>query len=112
MELTSIYKINSISHITGGGLLENLPRSIPNDLFVEINTSSWEMPEIFKWLQKFGKISDIDMYRIFNCGIGMTIFVEEKDCKNIISHISHSGFKSYMIGVVSKKSKQNSVIFN
>ena len=112
LELTSIYKINSISHITGGGLLENLPRSIPNDLFVEINTSSWEMPEIFKWLQKFGKISDIDMYRIFNCGIGMTIFVEEKDCKNIISHISHSGFKSYMIGVVNKKSKQNSVIFN
>ena len=112
LELTSIYKINSISHITGGGLLENLPRSIPNDLFVEINTSSWEMPEIFKWLQKFGKISDIDMYRIFNCGIGMTIFVEEKDCKNIISHISHSGLKSYVIGVVNKKSKQNSVIFN
>ena len=64
MELISNYKINSLSHITGGGLTENLPRSISDNLCVEIDTDSWEMPNIFKWLQENGNISDDDMYRI------------------------------------------------
>ena len=69
MELISNYKINSLSHITGGGLTENLPRSISDNLCVEIDTDSWEMPNIFKWLQENGNISDDDMYRIFNLSL-------------------------------------------
>ena len=83
MELISNYKINSLSHITGGGLTENLPRSIPDNLCVEIDTDSWEMPNIFKWLQENGNISDDGMYRIFNCGIGMVLFVDEDEELNI-----------------------------
>ena len=111
MELISNYKINSLSHITGGGLTENLPRSITNDLCVEIDTSSWEMPDIFKWLKENGKISDNDMYRIFNCGIGMVLFVNEDEVLDISSRIKELEMNSFVIGTVKNKKEESSVIF-
>ena len=111
MDLISDYKINSLSHITGGGLTENLPRSITNDLCVEIDTNSWEMPHIFKWLKKNGNISDNDMYRIFNCGIGMVLFVNENEVLNISSRIKELKINSFVIGEVKNKKEESSVIF-
>ena len=111
MELISNYKINSLSHITGGGLTENLPRSIPDNLIVEIDTDSWEMPNIFKWLQENGNISDDDMYRIFNCGIGMVLFVDEDEELNISSRIKELKMNSFVIGKVKNKKEESSVIF-
>ena len=111
MELISNYKINSLSHITGGGLTENLPRSIPDYLCVEIDTDSWEMPDIFKWLQENGNISDDDMYRIFNCGIGMVLFVDEDKELNISSRIKELKMNSFVIGKVKNKKEESSVIF-
>ena len=112
MNLLDDYKINSMSHITGGGLTENLPRSIPKDLSIEIHISSWVMPEIFKWLGEEGNISSDNMYRIFNCGIGMVIFVKESDAKEISDRISSLNFKNFIIGKVKEKSQENSVIFS
>ena len=111
MELISNYKINSLSHITGGGLTENLPRSIPDNLIVEIDTDSWEMPNIFKWLQENGNISDDDMYRIFNCGIGMVLFVDEGEELNISTRIKELKMNSFVIGKVKNKKEESSVIF-
>ena len=111
MELISNYKINSLSHITGGGLTENLPRSLPNNLCVEIDTDSWEMPNIFKWLQENGNISDDDMYRIFNCGIGMVLFVDEDEELNISRRIKELKMNSFVIGKVKNKKEESSVIF-
>ena len=111
MELISNYKINSLSHITGGGLTENLPRSIPDNLIVEIDTDSWEMPNIFKWLQENGNISDDDMYRIFNCGIGMVLFVDEDEELNISWRIKELKMNSFVIGKVKNKKEESSVIF-
>ena len=111
MELISNYKINSLSHITGGGLTENLPRSIPDNLIVEIDTDSWEMPNIFKWLQENGNISDDDMYRIFNCGIGMVLFVDEDEELNISRRIKELKMNSFVIGKVKNKKEESSVIF-
>ena len=111
MELISNYKINSLSHITGGGLTENLPRSITNELCVEIDTNSWEMPNIFRWLQENGNISDDDMYRIFNCGIGMVLFVDEDEELNISSRIKELKMNSFVIGKVKNKKEESSVIF-
>ncbi len=111
MELISNYKINSLSHITGGGLTENLPRSMPDNLCVEIDTNSWEMPHIFKWLQKNGNISDDDMYRIFNCGIGMVLFVNEDEESKISTRIKELKMNSFVIGKVKNKKKESSVIF-
>ena len=93
LKLLDNFKINSISHITGGGLTENLPRSIPKNLSIEIETNSWEIPEIFKWLSGEGNISANNMYRIFNCGIGMVLIVEEDKTKEI----------SKKIGLICKK---------
>ena len=111
MELISYHKINSLSHITGGGLTENLPRSIPDNLCVEIDTGSWEMPNIFKWLQENGNISDDDMYRIFNCGIGMVLFVDKDEELNISSRIKELKMNSFVIGKVKNKKEESSVIF-
>ena len=111
MELISNYKINSLSHITGGGLTENLPRSIPDNLIIEIDTDSWEMPNIFKWLQENGNISDDDMYRIFNCGIGMVLFVDEDEELKISRRIKELKMNSFVIGKVKNKKEESSVIF-
>ena len=105
------YKINSISHITGGGLTENLPRSIPDNLLIEINTEAWEIPEIFNWLMKEGDISMQEMYRIFNCGIGMVICVENADEIEIRKKISSLGYKNYLIGKISEKTENEIIKF-
>ena len=105
------YKINSISHITGGGLIENLPRSITTDLCIKINSNSWKMPSIFEWLKENGNISDEDMYRVFNCGIGMTLFVDKSEALDISDKIKEFGMKSYIIGEVIHKKEKSSVIF-
>ena len=111
MKLIGSFKINSISHITGGGLTENLPRSIPKNLSIEIETNSWEMPDIFKWLKNEGNISVNNMYRIFNCGIGMVLIVEKDKSKEISKKISSLNFKNYIIGKVKEKTEKNSVVF-
>ncbi len=111
MELLKTFKVNSISHITGGGLTENLPRSIPKDMSIEIQTNSWEMPEIFKWLSEEGDISKSNMYRVFNCGIGMVLIVEEHQAEEISKKISLLNFKNYLIGEVKEKTQNNSVVF-
>ena len=105
------YKINSISHITGGGLLENLPRSIPKHLSVEIDSQSWQMPEVFEWLKNEGKILQHDMYRIFNCGIGMVLIVNKEFVNDILNEISSNKLDSYVIGEVKDKTQKESVIF-
>tara|TARA_B100001250_G_C19780844_1_gene781787 strand:+ start:11 stop:1042 length:1032 start_codon:yes stop_codon:yes gene_type:complete len=111
LNLIEEFKINSISHITGGGLIENLPRSIPEDLFVEIQSNSWEIPNIFKWIMSEGDIPIMDMYRIFNCGIGMVIFVEDMHAEEISNKISSMSFKNSIIGKVKKRDGEDSVVF-
>jgi len=105
------YKINSISHITGGGLLENLPRSVPKHLSVEIDSQSWQMPEVFKWLKNEGKILQHDMYRIFNCGIGIVLIVNKEYVDDILNEITSNKLNSYVIGEVKDKTQKESVIF-
>ena len=112
MNLINNFKINSISHITGGGLTENLPRSISKNLSVEIKTDSWDMPKVFKWLKEEGDISNRDMFRIFNCGIGMVLIVDKNDVKNISNKISEMNFKNYVIGTVKEKNQEQSVIYS
>ena len=111
MDLIENEKINSLSHITGGGLTENLPRSIPEDLSINIDTGSWEFPDIFKWLEKEGDISKADMYRIFNCGIGMAIFVDKSEVNKISQRISKMGYKNFVIGELIKKENTDSVVY-
>ena len=104
------YQVNSMSHITGGGLRENLPRSVPKNLSVEIDSESWQMPPIFEWLKSHGKILQHDMYRIFNCGIGLVLIVNEVDVDPIMKEISLNDLNSFIIGRVMEKNQKESVV--
>ena len=99
--------LNSCANITGGGLLENIPRSIPKNLSSEIYLDNWKLPTLFRTLQGLGNIQINDMLRIFNCGIGMTVIIDPKDLNTTMKVISQHKFKSYMIGkVVNKQSTE------
>ena len=111
MQLINQFKIHGMAHITGGGLTENIPRSLSKHLAVEIYLDSWELPEIFKWLQDNGSISQNDMLRIFNCGIGMVLIVDEDISENVKSEIKNNGFDCFDIGKVIKKDNE-SVIYS
>ena len=104
LDLIKKVKVKSIANITGGGLTENIPRSIPNTFSSEIYLNNWKMPPFFSNLQKLGKIQKSDMLRIFNCGIGMTVVIEPKDLDSAMKLISKHKFKGYMIGRVINKS--------
>ena len=107
LDLLKKVKVKSIANITGGGLLENIPRSIPKNLSSEIYLDNWKLPILFRTLQGLGNIQINDMLRIFNCGIGMTVIIDPKDLNTTMKVISQHKFKSYMIGkVVNKQSTE------
>lgn len=100
------YKVLGIAHITGGGLLENIPRILPEGVSVEIDRNSWTKPPIFSLIQKEGKISDEEMYRTFNMGIGMVLVVRQNDVSKVINKLKMIRYDSYIIGKVIKGKKQ------
>ena len=85
--------------------------SIPKNLSAEINSKSWQMPSIFDWLKNEGNILQQDMYRIFNCGIGLVLIVNEEDVDSISKEIKSNNFNSFVIGKVIEKNQKESVIF-
>jgi phosphoribosylformylglycinamidine cyclo-ligase len=91
-------QVKALSHITGGGLLENLPRVLPDTCKAEIETGSWQWPEIFQWLQAQGKIDSEEMYRTFNCGVGMVLCVAPGDLEKTLSILQAAGHDAWEIG--------------
>ena len=110
LSLINKLPVNAISHITGGGLLENLPRVLPNHLAAKIDPTSWELPEIFKWLQTEGNIDITEMYRVLNCGIGMVVVVPKDTTQVSIDLLNLSGEKAWLIGEVVKSNGKKVLI--
>jgi phosphoribosylformylglycinamidine cyclo-ligase len=103
--------VNAIAHITGGGLIENIPRVIPDNLSVEIDASSWEQPLIFKWLQEQGNVEQHEMYKTFNCGVGMIVCVSQENKEKAINHLNNSGENAWEIGkIITDSDLKNKVI--
>jgi phosphoribosylformylglycinamidine cyclo-ligase len=98
LEALKTNKIKALAHITGGGIVENLPRVLSKNLQAKINYNSWQMPEIFKLLKKIGKVSDEEMYRTFNCGIGMVLVIDKKDVDEIKQILQANGEEVFEIG--------------
>jgi phosphoribosylformylglycinamidine cyclo-ligase len=92
--------VHGVSHITGGGLVDNIPRVLPDGLEVVLNRSSWRREVVFDWLQREGKVADAEMYRVFNCGIGMTVQVPASDADRAIRVLSSAGQEALIIGEV------------
>ena len=102
LALKDSINIHGLAHITGGGLLENLPRVMPPDTVAHVNETSWQWPKIFDWLQEQGNIDTQEMYRTFNCGIGMCAIVAPDDVEQAIKILSENGEQARVIGVISE----------
>lgn len=100
MDLMKKYELKAIAHITGGGVIENIPRVIPNGLGIDINKNSWEKPSIFKMIEKFNSIDEIELHKSFNMGIGLVIIVDSDKANEITNYINDNKEQAYIIGKV------------
>jgi len=98
LELLKQVSIKGMAHITGGGLLENIPRVLPDGLQAEIKLGSWEIPPIFKGLQKIGNLKKEELYRTFNMGIGYVIIINQQEQELALQLIKELGERAYVIG--------------
>ena len=98
LKLIKSVDVHAIAHITGGGLLENIPRVLPDNTEANIDVSSWQMPEIFNWLQEKGNVEQEEMYRTFNCGIGMIVVVPNNQLEQALVTLKDSGENAWHVG--------------
>ncbi|GHU00901.1 phosphoribosylformylglycinamidine cyclo-ligase [Betaproteobacteria bacterium] len=95
--------VKGLAHITGGGLTENVPRILGKDLVAHIDAASWILPPLFQWLQEAGQVDPQEMYRVFNCGIGMVIVIAADDADTVAAKLSAAGEKVYRIGPIDRR---------
>jgi phosphoribosylformylglycinamidine cyclo-ligase len=100
LKLVGLLPVHGLSHITGGGLVDNIPRVVPDGLEVVLERRAWRREPVFEWLQNAGRVADQEMYRVFNCGIGMTIQVAAKDADRAVSILREAGEEALVIGEV------------
>lgn len=105
LDLIKRSDVRAISHITGGGFYENIPRSIPDGFTAIIDKNSYEVPYIFRLLRERGGISEHDMYNTFNMGIGMSIVVPQSEAQNAVAILKENGTQAYIIGKIGKSDK-------
>ncbi|MGO1760115.1 MAG: phosphoribosylformylglycinamidine cyclo-ligase, partial [Mammaliicoccus vitulinus] len=94
-------KVKGMSHITGGGFIENIPRAIPEDKDADIDVSSYEVPKIFDWLKEQGKIEATEMYNVFNMGIGFVLIVNKEDQEETLNILKGHNEEAFVIGKIS-----------
>ncbi len=102
LQLIQTLPVRAIAHITGGGLYENIPRVMPNHTKAIIDTSAWPQPAIFPWLQQQGQVDESEMFRTFNCGIGLVIIVKNSLADQAIAVLSEQGETVWQIGRIDK----------
>jgi len=94
--------IKGLAHITGGGLLDNVPRILQPGLQARIHRDAWSMPKLFSWLQQEGGVADSEMYRVFNCGIGMVVVVDRAHSAAVASTLRSQGETVYELGQIAE----------
>ncbi len=100
LSLMEIMNIHALSHITGGGFSENIPRILPEQVAAQIYLDSWQIPAIFEWLQTQGNIEQQEMYRTFNCGVGMIICVPQEQTNAALESLHESEENAWVIGAI------------
>ena len=105
LSLIEKVNVNAMAHITGGGIMENLPRVLPIHLRAKINKNSWELPHLFQWLKDEANLDDTELYKTFNCGIGMAIIVDEKDAHEASNLLRELGEEVHTIGRIEQSDK-------
>jgi phosphoribosylformylglycinamidine cyclo-ligase len=100
LALMASMEVKGLVHITGGGLVENIPRVLQDHLTAVLDGSSWTMPPLFQWLQQHGGVADAEMHRVFNCGIGMTVIVSKENAAAAFAQLEAAGETVYRIGEI------------
>lgn len=95
--------VKGLAHITGGGLTENVPRILNENLTATLDSASWPLPQLFQWLQREGQVADQEMHRVFNCGIGMVLIVAADDVQAAMAALQKAGESVYRIGVIAAR---------
>ena len=104
LDLLARVNVKGMSHITGGGLLENIPRVLPETVTAEVNTGSWEMPPVFHWLRDTGGLDAVELYRTFNCGVGYVVIVAAADAQAALADLNACGQTAWRLGQVRERS--------
>ncbi|ABL02048.1 phosphoribosylformylglycinamidine cyclo-ligase [Candidatus Ruthia magnifica str. Cm (Calyptogena magnifica)] len=110
LSLIEKFSVHAISHITGGGLLENIPRVLPENLSAKLDASSWQLLSIFQFLQDNGNINMMEMYRVFNCGIGMVIIVPSEQSTDVIQHLNELDEHAWLVGEITSNQGNQVII--
>jgi phosphoribosylformylglycinamidine cyclo-ligase len=100
LSLMKSIEVKGLAHITGGGIVGNVPRVLQENLTARIERGSWRPPPVFEWLQREGNVPDDEMFRVFNCGIGMVMVVSARDADTAAAALRQSGEQVYRIGTV------------
>ncbi|RUO40790.1 phosphoribosylformylglycinamidine cyclo-ligase [Pseudidiomarina aestuarii] len=108
LQLLESVEAHAISHITGGGFWENIPRVLPDNAKAVIDGSSWQWPSIFGWLQEQGNVSTKEMYRTFNCGVGLIIALPAAQAEQAVSILRDNGENAWVIGQVAARDSETS----
>ncbi len=105
LKLISEINVKGMAHITGGGLVDNVPRVLPENTQAVLHRDSWQMPELFRWLQMKGGVADAEMVRVFNCGIGMVVIVSADQAEVAIQSLNGQGLTAWTVGEVVERPK-------
>ncbi|WP_348944621.1 phosphoribosylformylglycinamidine cyclo-ligase [Chitinibacter sp. FCG-7] len=103
LKLIDTLTVKGMAHITGGGITENVPRVLPDNVVAQIDAASWTMPKLFTWLQEQGNVAQQEMYKTFNCGIGMVVIVAAEDAAAATALLTQEGETVYQLGVVRER---------
>jgi len=95
--------VKGLAHITGGGLTENVPRILGEELVARLDARNWALPPLFRWLQEAGQVAEQEMHRVFNCGIGMAVVVSEADADAVVAKLVETGETVYRIGGIEQR---------
>ncbi|MTD37759.1 phosphoribosylformylglycinamidine cyclo-ligase [Erwinia sp. CPCC 100877] len=102
--------VHAIAHLTGGGFWENIPRVLPDNTQAAIDESTWQWPAVFNWLQQAGNVSRHEMYRTFNCGVGMVIALAPDAAEKAITLLNAEGEKAWKIGIIKASDSEQRVV--
>jgi phosphoribosylformylglycinamidine cyclo-ligase len=102
LKLLESVPVKGLAHITGGGLIGNVPRILQDGLRAKLRKAAWPRPQIFEWLKRAGNVAEDEMHRVFNCGIGMIVVVAPGDARRAIDNLRAAGETVYEIGAIEK----------
>ncbi len=104
--------VKAIANITGGGLVENIPRVLPSNVKVKLKRNAWDTPPVFQWIKELGHISDREMERTFNLGIGIVMVVAASDAMSIVHELEEAGHRSWVIGLIEPRLEEEEQVYN